>query len=66
MKHDSTRFEPFTLTYGKQAITPLNLTLKTETLESTDLEDQILRRTFSFIDQLEPKRQLAHRYIEQA
>jgi hypothetical protein len=65
MKQDSTRFEPFMLTYGRTAITPLDLNLSNESLETTDLEDQILRRAFSCIDQLEPKRQLAHQYIQQ-
>ena len=56
MKQGSTRFEPFMLTYGRTAITPLDLNLQSESTETTDLEDQILRRAFSCIDQLEPKR----------
>ena len=67
MKHSTTKFEPFMLMYGRQALTPLDLLLEsTESVEMKEavFEKQVMRRTFELIDKLEPSLQLAKRYIE--
>jgi len=69
MKYSTTKFEPFMLMYGRQALTPLDLLLEpTESveIEEAEFEKQVLRRIFELIDKLEPSLQLAKRYIERS
>jgi hypothetical protein len=69
MKHSTTKFEPFMLMYGRQALTPLDLLLEPTELaeiEEAEFEKQVLRRTFDLIDKLEPSLQAAKRYIERS
>jgi hypothetical protein len=53
MKHDTTKFTPFQLIYGRQAKLPLDL--KIETFEENELsfEDQLYKRTQQILDKME-------------
>jgi transposase InsO family protein len=67
MRHNTTKFEPFSLVYGRSAITPLDLLLEEDNLEKLpeeEIEKQVLRRTFELIDTLEPTIQAAKKNIE--
>ena len=67
MRHNTTKFEPFSLVYGRSAITPLDLLLEEDNLEKLseeEIEKQVLRRTFELIDTLEPTLQAAKKNIE--
>ena len=62
-----TKFELFSLVYGRSAITPLDLLLEEDSLEKLpeeEIEKQVLRRTFELIDTLEPTIQAARKNIE--
>jgi hypothetical protein len=67
MRHNTTKFEPFSLVYGRSAITPLDLLLEEDNLEKLseeEIEKQVLKRTFELIDTLEPTIQAAKKNIE--
>ena len=67
MWHNTTKFELFSLVYGRSAITPLDLLLEEDNLEKLseeEIEKQVLRRTFELIDTLEPTIQAAKKNIE--
>jgi hypothetical protein len=65
MKHNTTKYDPFSLVYGRNVITPLDLLLdqKAETLTEEDLEQDILNRICQIVDILEPTLELAKRNI---
>jgi len=67
-RHNTTKFEPFSLVYGRQAITPLDLLLEApeEVKEDEEFENQVLRRTFELIDTLEPDLEMAKKNIERS
>src|SRR5579883_2579361 len=67
-RHNTTKFEPFSLVYGRQAITPLDLLLEApeEVKEDEEFENQVLRRTFELIDILEPNLKTAKKNIERS
>ena len=69
MKHSTTKFEPFMLMYGRQALTPLDLLLEPTELveiEEAEFEKQVLQKMFDLIDKLEPSLQAAKSYIERS
>jgi len=68
MKQNTTKFTPFQLTYGRKAITPLDLLLASneEAIEDNKFEENLLQRTCTIIKQLEPERKLARKNIEKS
>jgi hypothetical protein len=64
MQHNTTKYDPFTLVYGRQAITPLDLLLdQHEQITQEVDEETILSRISQVIDILEPTLELAKRNI---
>ena len=53
LKQSTTQFEPFYLTYGRQVITPFDLSLKVPDNSKLTLEQQIVQRACSIIDKVE-------------
>jgi hypothetical protein len=58
MRQNTTQFEPFYLTYGQYANTPLDLKLK-KPISNVNEDEAIIRRACEIIDKLEPKREIA-------
>ena len=65
MRQNTTQFEPFYLTYGRYANTPLDLILKKPN-DNINEDEAIIRRACEIIDQLEPKREVALQNISKA
>ena len=66
MRQNTTHFEPFYLTYGRQVITPIDIEMEpANQLEST-LETEIVRRACSIIDKLEVNREIALQNIQKS
>ena len=64
MQHNTTKYDPFTLIYGRQAITPLDLLLEQHEQITQEIDEEaILSRISRVIDILEPTLELAKRNI---
>ena len=64
MQHNTTKYDPFILVYGRQAITPLDLLLEQHEQITQEInEEAILSRISQVIDILEPTLELAKRNI---
>jgi hypothetical protein len=64
-KHATTGYTPFQLTYGRQAVLPIELILPiTEANTEINLEDSILSRAFDLIDKLPEAQEQARRKTE--
>src|SRR5205085_3872385 len=64
MQHNTTKYNPFTLVYGRQAITPLDLLLEQHDQITQEIDEEaILSRIGQVIDILEPTLELAKRNI---
>ena len=59
MKQSSTKFTPFYLTYGRQAITPLDLKLTPINDEEDITSNELIKRACTIIDRLELDRSIA-------
>jgi hypothetical protein len=68
MKHNTTKYEPFKLVYGRNALTPLDLLLEpsVEDQDEATLERSIVHRICQVIDVLEPSLGLAQKNIEKS
>ena len=68
IRHNTTKFEPFSLVYGRQAITLLDLLLKApeEVKEDEEFENQVLKRTFELINTLELNLETAKKNIKKS
>jgi len=68
MKHNTTKYEPFKLVYGRSAITPLDLLLDSpfEDQDEATLEQSIVQRICQVIDILEPQLALAQKNVEKS
>src|SRR3954453_20912377 len=68
MKHNTTKYEPFKLVYGRTAITPLDLLLDPpfENQDEETLEQSIVQRICQLTDILEPELALAKKNIERS
>ena len=68
MKHNTTKFEPFKLVYGRNALMPLDLLLEpsVEDQNEATLERSIVHRICQVIDVLEPSIGLAQKNIEKS
>ena len=68
MKHNTTKYEPFKLVYGRSALTPLDLLLEpsVEDQDEATLEQSIMHRICQVIDVLEPSLSLAQKNIERS
>ena len=67
MKHNTTKYDPFALVYGRHAITPLDLVLEEHTEPSNEItEEAILARICQIVDIHEPTLELAKRNIAKA
>src|SRR5947209_15027443 len=55
MQHNTTKYDPFTLVYGRQAITPLDLLLEQHNQITQEIDEEaILSRISQVIDILDP------------
>ena len=53
MQHNTTRHEPFFLTYGREATLPIELQLPTYPTETDEpIENTLLRRLYTLIEKL--------------
>jgi len=68
MRHNTTKYEPFKLVYGKSELTPLDLLLEplVEDQDEATLEQSIVQRMCQVIDTLEPSLALAKKHIEKS
>ena len=68
-RYATTRYTPFQLVYGRQAILPIETTIPIELDEADkeiDLEDSILNRAFELIDELSYQHNKAHKNTEKS
>ena len=64
-KHATTEYIPFQLTYGRQAVLPIELILPiTEANAEINLEDSILSRAFDLMDKLPEAQEQARQKTE--
>jgi len=68
MKHNTTKYEPFKLVYGRNAITPLDLLLDPimDDQDEATLEESVIQRMCQVTDILEPSLSLAQKHIERS
>ena len=68
MRHNTTKYEPFQLVYGRSALTPLDLLLEplSENQDEATLEQSIVQRMCQVTDTLEPSLALAQKHIEKS
>jgi len=68
MKHNTTKYEPFKLVYGRNAITPLDLLLDPmiDDQDEATLEESIIQRMCQVTDILEPSLSLAQKHSERS
>ena len=64
MQHSTTKYDPFTLVYGRPAITPLDLLLEQHEPITQEIDEEaILSRISQVIDVLEPTLELVKQNI---
>jgi len=66
MQQNSTKFTPFYLTYGRQAITPLDLKLQPFENEDQITSNEIIKRACTIMDKLELDRTIAQKNVEKS
>jgi hypothetical protein len=66
MQQNSTKFTPFYLTYGRQAITPLDLKLQPFENEDQITSNEIIKRACTIMDKLELDRITAQQNVERS
>jgi hypothetical protein len=66
MQQNSTKFTPFYLTYGRQAITPLDLKLQPFENEDQITSNEIIKRACTIMDKLELDRTTAQQNVERS
>ena len=66
MRQNTTHFEPFYLTYGRQVITPIDIEMEPANQSESTLETEIVRRACSIIDKLEVNREIALQNIQKS
>jgi len=66
MKHNTTKHEPFFLTYGRSAILPIEFQLPTYPVEEESEDNLLLRRLFTLISKLPQALTKAKRLIQKS
>ena len=66
MRQNTTQFEPFYLTYGRQVIMPIDIELLPTDQSNSTIETEIVHYACSIIDKLEINRELALQNIQKS
>ena len=66
MQQNSTKFTPFYLTYGRQAITPLDLKLQSFENEDQITSNEIIKWACTIMNKLELDRTIVQKNVERS